>query len=154
MLLNPVRAGASTDATRLSKSELRFVESAVDTAAMNDAETKLAEIKDRVLAFAKERDWEQFHLPKNLSMAIAAESAELMEHFLWQSPEQSRTDMEAEKLRAKVEEELADIIIFAIQFANVTEIDISAIIEAKMKRNAEKYPVEKAKGRSEKYTDL
>ncbi|NQY33011.1 MAG: nucleotide pyrophosphohydrolase [Coraliomargarita sp.] len=121
---------------------------------MNDHETRLQEIKDKVLAFAKERDWEQFHSPKNLSMAIAAEAAELMEHFLWQSAEESHEDIRTEKLRAKVEEELADIFIFAIEFANVTGIDISAIIEAKMKRNAEKYPVEKAKGRSDKYTDL
>lgn len=121
---------------------------------MNDTDTNLQEIKDRVLAFAKERDWEQFHSPKNLSMAISAEAAELMEHFLWQSPEASRTDVNAEKLRAKVEEELADVFIFAIEFANITGIDIAAIIEAKMKRNAEKYPVEKAKGRSEKYTEL
>jgi NTP pyrophosphatase (non-canonical NTP hydrolase) len=121
---------------------------------MNDADTRLQEIKDRVLAFAKERDWEQFHSPKNLSMAIAAETAELMEHFLWQSPEQSHADLGAAKLRAKVEEELADVFIFAIEFANVTGIDIAAIIEKKMKRNAEKYPVEKARGRSVKYTDL
>jgi NTP pyrophosphatase (non-canonical NTP hydrolase) len=121
---------------------------------MNDGETHLQEIKDRVLAFAKERDWEQFHAPKNLSMAIAAEAAELMEHFLWQSPEASRNDMEAENLRAKVEEELADVFIFAIEFANMTGIDIAKIIDAKMKRNAEKYPVEKAKGRSVKYTEL
>lgn len=121
---------------------------------MNDADTRLQEIKDRVLAFAKEREWEQFHSPKNLSMAISAEAAELMEHFLWQSPEQSHTDVEAAKLRAKVEEELADVFIFAIEFANVTGIDIAAIIEAKMKRNAEKYPVEKARGRSVKYTEL
>ncbi|RCL37073.1 MAG: nucleotide pyrophosphohydrolase [Puniceicoccaceae bacterium] len=121
---------------------------------MNDGDTQLQEIKDRVLAFAKERDWEQFHAPKNLSMAIAAEAAELMEHFLWQTPEASRCDMEAEKLRAKVEEELADVFIFAIEFANMTGIDIAKIIDAKMKRNAEKYPVEKAKGRSDKYTEL
>jgi dCTP diphosphatase len=121
---------------------------------MNDADTQMQEIKDRVFAFAKERDWEQFHSPKNLSMAISAEAAELMEHFLWQSPEQSHSDLNAGKLRAKVEEELADIFIFAIEFANVTGIDVSAIIEAKMKRNAEKYPVDKAKGRSVKYTEL
>lgn len=121
---------------------------------MNDKETRLQEIKDRVLAFARERDWEQFHSPKNLSMAISAEAAELMEHFLWQSTEASRTDMDADKLRAKVEEELADVFIFAIEFANITGMDIAEIIEAKMKRNAEKYPVEKAKGRSEKYTEL
>ncbi|HBM86131.1 MAG TPA: NTP pyrophosphohydrolase [Opitutae bacterium] len=121
---------------------------------MNDAETPLQAIKERVLAFAKARDWEQFHSPKNLSMAIAGEAAELMEHFLWQSPEQSRTDVEVEALRAKVEEELADVFIFAVEFANVTGIDIAAIIEKKMQRNGEKYPVEKARGRSEKYTEL
>ena len=121
---------------------------------MIDADTQLKEIKDRVPPFANERDWEQFHAPKNLSMAIAAEAAELMEHFLWQSPEASCSDMEAENLRLKVEEELADVFIFAIEFANMTGIDISTIIDTKMKRNAKKYPVEKAKGRSVKYTEL
>jgi len=121
---------------------------------MNDAETRLEEIKERVLGFARERDWEQFHSPKNLSMAIAAEAAELMEHFLWQEPEASRGAMDEEKLRAKVEEELADVLIFAIEFANMTGMDVSSIIERKMARNAEKYPVEKAKGSSLKYTDL
>ncbi|MDP4644616.1 MAG: nucleotide pyrophosphohydrolase [Opitutales bacterium] len=121
---------------------------------MNDTDTCLQEIKDRALAFTKERDWEQFHSPKNLSMAISAEAAELMEHFLWQTPEQSREDACSEKLQAKVKEELADIFLFAIQFANMTGIDISAAIEAKIKRNGEKYPVEKARGRSDKYTDL
>ena len=87
-------------------------------------------------------------------MAISAEAAELMEHFLWQSAEQSREDATSEKLKSKVEEELADIFLFAIQFANMTGIDIAATIEAKMKLNGEKYPVEKAKGRSDKYTDL
>ena len=131
-----------------------FVQTESDAKVMNDASTQLQVIKDRVLAFAKERDWEQFHSPKNLSMAIAAEAAELMEHFLWQNPEASREDIQAEKLRAKVEEELADIFIFAIEFANVTGIDIAAIIEAKMALNAKKYPVDKAKGRSLKYTEL
>ena len=67
---------------------------------MNDRNTNLEEIKDRVLNFACERDWEQFHSPKNLSMAIAAEAAELMEHFLWQSADKSREDMVTDKLRA------------------------------------------------------
>ncbi|MEO0510420.1 MAG: nucleotide pyrophosphohydrolase [Verrucomicrobiota bacterium] len=121
---------------------------------MNDQETRLEELKEKILAFARERDWEQFHSPKNLSMAIAAEAAELMEHFLWHTPEQSHEDMKAEKLRAKVEEEIADVFIFAIEFANMTGIDLSAAIESKMSKNAEKYPVEKAKGRSDKYTEL
>lgn len=121
---------------------------------MGDHHTDLQAIKAKVLAFARERDWEQFHSPKNLSMAIAAEAAELMEHFLWQSAEQSRADVQDPSLRAEVAEELADILIFAIQFANVSGMDLSSIIEAKMQRNAEKYPVAKAKGRSDKYTDL
>ena len=103
----------------------------------------LQTIKDQVLAFAREREWEQFHSPKNLSMAISAEAAELMEHFLWQSSEQSRLDVASSPLRGKVEEELADVLIFAIEFANVA-VDVASIIEAKMKRNAEKYPVEKS----------
>lgn len=121
---------------------------------MNDKNTHLQEIKDSVLAFAKERDWIQFHSPKNLSMAIAAEAAELMEHFLWQGREQSTTDMQTPELRTMVEEELADIFIFAIEFANVTGIDISTAINRKMKQNAKKYPVDKARGRSSKYTEL
>jgi len=133
---------------------LVIVEIRADAGLMNDRVTHLQEIKDRVLAFAKERDWEQFHAPKNLSMAIATEAAELMEHFLWQSPEASRTNMDEAKVRAKVEEELADVFIFAIEFANMTGMDITTIIDAKIKRNAEKYPVEKAKGRSVKYNEL
>ncbi|WPJ96840.1 nucleotide pyrophosphohydrolase [Coraliomargarita algicola] len=121
---------------------------------MNDSDTQIQEIKDRVLAFAKERDWEQFHSPKNLSMAISAEAAELMEHFLWQGSEASRSDIASGKLRTKVEEELADVFIYAIEFANVAGLDIAAIIEKKMQLNGEKYPVEKAKGRSVKYTEL
>jgi len=121
---------------------------------MHDRETTLQDIKNKVLAFARERDWEQFHSPKNLSMAIAAEAAELMEHFLWQSPDASRETVEQPELRAKVEEELADVFIFAIEFANMTGIDLASAIEAKMQRNADKYPVDKARGRSDKYTEL
>ena len=99
------------------------------------------------LLFCTNRDAREY-------MAISAEAAELMEHFLWQSLEQSRADVDADALRAKVEEELADVFIFAIEFANMTGIDIADSIDRKMKRNAEKYPVEKAKGKSSKYTEL
>ncbi len=122
---------------------------------LNDATTTVGQIKARVLAFARERDWEQFHAPKNLSMALAAEAGELMEHFLWDSPEASRTKSgEDPARRAKIEEELADVVIYALEFANMTGIDVAAAIERKMTRNAEKYPVAKAKGRSVKYDEL
>jgi NTP pyrophosphatase (non-canonical NTP hydrolase) len=122
--------------------------------AFNDSSTTVAEIKTRVLAFARERDWEQFHAPKNLSMALAAEAGELMEHFLWATPEASRTIATDAAKRKKIEEELADVVIYALEFANMTGIDVAAAIETKMAANAAKYPVEKAKGRSDKYTEL
>ncbi len=123
-------------------------------AALTDSTTTVAVIKARVLAFARERDWEQFHAPKNLSMALAAEAAELMEHFLWTAPEASRAVAQDPVKRRKIAEELADVVIYALEFANVTGIDVAAAIEEKMAANALKYPVEKARGRAEKYTEL
>ncbi len=122
--------------------------------AFTDSSTTVAEIKTRVLAFARERDWEQFHAPKNLSMALAAEAGELMEHFLWATPEASRTIANDAAKRLKIEEELADVVIYALEFANMTGIDVAAVIETKMAANAAKYPIEKSKGRSDKYTEL
>ena len=121
---------------------------------MNDATTTTAELKARVLAFVRERDWEQFHAPKNLSMALAAEAGELMEHFLWATPEQSHAIVQDPVKRAKIAEELADVVIYALEFANMTQLDVAAAIESKMAANAKKYPVEKARGRSEKYDEL
>lgn len=121
---------------------------------MNDRETVLAELRERVLAFARERDWEQFHSPKNLSMAIAAEAGELLEHFLWMEPSAVNEWRDDPAKLERIREEIADIVIFCLEFANVTGTDLAAAIEAKMARNAEKYPVEKARGRSAKYTEL
>lgn len=129
-----------------------FVISAMDP--LTDSTATVAELKARVLAFAQERDWEQFHAPKNLSMALAAEAAELMEHFLWTTSEASRSVAMEPAKRAKIAEELADIVIYSLEFANVSGIDVAAAIEAKMAANAKKYPVEKAKGRADKYTEL
>lgn len=121
---------------------------------MTDAATTTAELKARVLAFARERDWEQFHAPKNLSMALAAEAGELMEHFLWATPEQSQVVVRDAVKRRKIEDELADVVIYALEFANMTGIDVAAAIERKMAENAKKYPVEKSRGRSDKYNEL
>lgn len=121
---------------------------------MTDQATTVAELRARVLAFVRERDWEQFHAPKNLSMALAAEAGELMEHFLWMSPEQSRAVAQDAAKRHKIEEEIADVVIYALEFANMTGIDVAAAIQRKLAVNAKKYPVEKARGRSDKYTEL
>lgn len=121
---------------------------------MRDATSTVAEIKAKVLAFAQERDWEQFHTPKNLSMALAAEAGELMEHFLWAESAESRGRASDPERATKIREELADIVIYAMEFANMTGIDVAAAIEDKMGKNAEKYPVSKARGKSLKYTEL
>jgi dCTP diphosphatase len=122
--------------------------------ALTDTSTSIAQLKRRVLRFSRERDWEQFHAPKNLSMALAAEAAELMEHFLWATPQASHAIARDKAKRAKIAEELADVVIYALEFANVTGLDLAATIEAKMAANAQKYPVAKAKGRAEKYDEL
>ena len=121
---------------------------------LRDDVVNLGELKKQVLSFAQERDWEQFHSPKNLSMALAAEAAELMEHFLWTDSEASRATVVKKRLRSAIEEELADVVIYALEFANQAGVDMTAAIESKLKQNAIKYPVEKSKGRSVKYTEL
>ncbi len=122
--------------------------------APTDSATTVADLKARVLAFVRERDWEQFHNPKNLSMALSAETGELMEHFLWATPEQSAVIVADPAKRTRIADELADVVIYALEFANITGLDVAAAIDAKMAANAKKYPVEKARGRSDKYTEL
>ena len=122
--------------------------------ALTDSTTTISDLRERVLAFVHEREWEQFHAPKNLSMALAAEAAELMEHFLWSTPEESRSVAADPAKRAKIAEELADVVIYALELANATGLDVAASIESKIAANARKYPVEKSRGRSAKYTEL
>lgn len=121
---------------------------------LTDGTTTVAELRERVLAFVHERDWEQFHSPKNLSMALAAESGELMEHFLWAESKDSLKLSHDPKKRPAIEEEISDVVIYALEFANICGIDLAAAIERKMAANAKKYPVEKARGRADKYTEL
>jgi NTP pyrophosphatase (non-canonical NTP hydrolase) len=122
--------------------------------ALSDSSTTVTVLRERVLAFVRERDWEQFHSPKNLSMALAAEAGELMEHFLWVGPEESRAIATDPAKRAKIAEELADVVIYALEFANATGLDVAESIESKIAANARKYPVEKSRGRSAKYNEL
>lgn len=103
-------------------------------------------------AFAQERDWEQFHAPKNLAAALSVEAAELLEHFQWLTEEQSR-NLSTEG-RARVAEEMADVLLYMLQLADKLGIDPIDAAWKKLEVNKEKYPVERAKGRSTKYTDL
>ncbi len=117
-----------------------------------DSKTTLQELKDIMEKFVRERELNQFHSPKNLSMAISVEASELMEKLIWIDSKASFD--EVEKYREDIEHELADIITASFMFANACNIDVSDAIIKKMALNAKKYPVEKAKGRCEKYTQL
>ncbi|AOS44821.1 MazG nucleotide pyrophosphohydrolase domain protein [Lacunisphaera limnophila] len=121
---------------------------------MTDETATVSELRERVLAFAREREWVQFHTPKNLSMALAAEAGELMEHFLWAESRDSGAVLADPKKRSQIEDELADVVIYALEFANIGGIDLAKAIETKLAQNAAKYPVEKARGRAVKYTEL
>jgi len=110
------------------------------------------DIQIKLEKFANERDWNQFHSPKNLSMALAGEVGELVEIYQWMTEEQSKNLSEKDKQR--VTEELADIMIYLLRLADKTGIDIEKAISDKVDINASKYPVEKSKGSSKKYTEL
>jgi len=110
------------------------------------------ELKQRLRDFAEARDWDQFHSPKNLSMALSAEVAEIVEHFQWLTEEQSKT-LPKDKL-AEVETELADTLIYLIRLADKLDIDLLKAAKNKIDINEQKYPVDKAKGNAKKYTEL
>ena len=113
----------------------------------------LEKIQEFQREFAKERDWEQFHTPKNLSMALSAEVGELLEIFQWLTPDQSDNLKDSGK-KNEVGEELADITYYVLRIADMMNIDLEKAVWAKMRKNAEKYPVSKAKGNAKKYTEL
>ena len=113
---------------------------------------RLAELQDAVEAFVAERDWAQFHSPKNLAMSVAIEAAEIMEHFQWCTAEESRAPA-AEK-RAMVANEIGDVLIYLVRLARVLDIDLVDAATDKLAQNREKYPIDKAKGRATKYVDF
>ena len=117
---------------------------------MSDRQTTIHELKERMAKFVHERDWEQFHTPKNLSMSISIEAAELMEHFQWLTVEQSKS-LEPDALQ-DISEELADIVIYSLSLSNFLELDLADAILQKMEKNRRKYPKERVKGKAHKYT--
>lgn len=114
---------------------------------MPDSTTPIQHLKDAMRSFVDERDWRQFHSPKNLSMSLAIEAAELMEHFQWIDVSASRQVKDDPAKLAAIGEELADVLTYAVALANELDLDISDIIEAKMRKNAIKYPAAEFRGR-------
>ncbi|MFM8727647.1 MAG: nucleotide pyrophosphohydrolase, partial [Planctomycetaceae bacterium] len=112
----------------------------------------LQQITEEIRRFRDERDWMQFHNPKNLAVSICLESAELLEHFQWATPEQS--EAAGRNRRDQISAEIADVAIYLIELSDNLGIDLWQAIRAKLQHNAAKYPVEKARGNSLKYTEL
>ena len=108
----------------------------------------LEDLSSLVAAFVAERDWEQYHSPKNLAAAIAVEASELQQIFLWRELEDEASDK-----RQEIESEVADIAICLLNFCNRAEVDLASAVRRKLLEAAEKYPVERVRGRSEKYDE-
>jgi len=113
---------------------------------------RLVKLRDELRQFAADRDWEQFHTPMNLAIALSVEASELLEHFQWLTPDQSQ-HLSAEKSSA-IRLEMADVLLYLIRLADRMEIDLAASAFDKIAINANKYPVALSKGSSKKYTEL
>lgn len=118
---------------------------------MSETDSLIA-LRDRLRAFAAERDWDQFHSPKNLAAALSVEAAELLEHFQWLKEAES-AHLSAEK-RAAVGEEVADVLLYLIRIADKLDIDMLDAALKKIEANGRKYPADKARGSMRKYTEL
>jgi NTP pyrophosphatase (non-canonical NTP hydrolase) len=116
---------------------------------MADSTTSVAELRELMRRFVAERDWEQFHSPKNLVMGLCVEAAELMEHFLWIDNAESREVVRDPERRGPIGEEIADVACYLLALANVMDLDLSATVADKLQKTALKYPVEKYRGRYE-----
>lgn len=113
---------------------------------------ELISLRNSLRAFATERDWDQFHSPKNLASALSVEAAELLEHFQWLTDEESRNLPEA--TRKAVAEEIADVLLYLVRIADKLDVDLSEAARHKIALNTDKYPVELARGNATKYSKL
>ena len=117
--------------------------------AMSDS---IADLTTRIRAFVAARDWEQYHNPKDMAVAIAAEAGELMQHFVWQQPDQ--IERRAAEKRDEIASEIADVGILLFEMADLLGLKLGEVMEAKIARNEERYPAEKSRGNNLKYNEL
>lgn len=110
------------------------------------------QLLDELIAFRKQRDWEQFHSPKELAISLSIEAAELLEWFQWRSEAEIKQQLASDK-RVALEDEIADVAIYLSYLCHDLGLDLNQVVEAKLHKNAQKYPIEKVKGRNNKYTD-
>lgn len=114
--------------------------------------TDLEKLQKRIRTFVDDRDWDQFHNPKDLALSLILEAAEVVEHFQWKNDAEMSEHIE--KSRDEVGSELADVLYWVLLLAKKADIDLSDAFEKKMKKNEAKYPIEKSKGNHKKYTEL
>ena len=108
--------------------------------------SNIDDLTQKLIIFRDERDWGQFHNPKDLAIALSIEASELLESFLWKSPKEANLD--------KIKEELADVLAYALLLAHSCNLDVTKIVEEKIAKNNSKYPIEKSKGSSKKYNEI
>lgn len=113
---------------------------------MADNNTTVGELKKRIAQFISEREWSRFHNPKDLAISLSIESSELLELFQWMSP--SEIHIDDKRLRGRIEEELADVAIYVLSFAETTGIDLSEAVYSKIRKNEKKYPAKNYKGKA------
>ena len=118
------------------------------------AHLNLEELAATIRSFTAERDWDQFHSPKNLAASLSIESAELLEIFQWIKEQDSHQIMQNPEKASQVKDELADVFYYLIRMADILEVDLESALKSKMHQNAEKYPVARSKGNAKKYTDF
>lgn len=119
-----------------------------------DNHTTIEQLKEEVRKFCEERDWDQFHQPKDLAIGIITEASELLEHFRFKSEEEIKSVLKDKTIKKEISEEMADILYFLLRFSQMNGIDLSQSFTEKMKKNRDRYPIEKAKGSNKKYNQL
>ncbi len=118
-----------------------------------DDETEVKLLKEKVMAFCEERDWDQYHNAKDLAIGIITEASELLEHFRFKSESEVDDLFKNKQKKAEISEELADVFFFVLRLAEKYQIDLSDELQKKLEKNGLKYPIEKAKGSNKKYTE-
>ena len=121
---------------------------------MEDRVRTIEDAKNIVKAFCEERDWDQFHNPKDLAIGISTEASELLEPMRFKTPEECEKLLSDPKYSEKIRDELADVFYFVLRFAQMNEIDLYAALNDKISKNSKKYPLEKSKGRNSKYDEF
>lgn len=119
-----------------------------------DQDTNIQELKELVRAFCERRDWDKYHNAKDLAIGIITESSELLEYFRFKSEKEVEEILKSSAKRQEISEEMADVFYFLLRLAQRYDIDLSDALKKKMEKNEKRYPVEKAKGSSKKYTEL